>query len=92
MAEGIHKIKCKYGHDDEKMKPVILNTTIVIAIFNIKALKNDLIEYKCFCSNKNYQKMFHEKLKKQFVNTYKFSNHDVNKFILLVQEVVYLYE
>ena len=37
-------------------------------------------------------KNFDEKLKNRFSNTYKFSNHDVNKFILLLQKVVYPYE
>ena len=31
-------------------------------------------------------------LKEQFFNTYKFSNHDQNKFILLLRKVVYPYE
>ena len=37
---------------------------------------------------------FDEKLKEwfRFLNTYKFCNHDNNKFILLLQEVVYPYE
>ena len=35
-------------------------------------VKDDLIEYECFCCNKNYQKKFNKNLKKQFVNTYKF--------------------
>ena len=42
--------------------------------------------------NKNYQQKFDEKLKKQFFNTYKFSNHDNNKFILLLRKGVYPYE
>ena len=54
--------------------------------------KYDLIEYKCLCFNKNYQKKFDENLKKQFFNTYKISNHDINKFILLLQKAVYSYE
>ena len=37
--------------------------------------KNDLIEYKCLCNNKNYPHKFDEKLKEQFFNTYKFCNH-----------------
>ena len=44
------------------------------------------------CSNKNYQHKFDEKLKEQFFNTYKFSNHSNNKFILLLRKVVYPYE
>ena len=34
--------------------------------------KDDLIEYKCLCRNKNYQQKFDEKLKERFFNTYKF--------------------
>ena len=37
-------------------------------------------------------KKFDEKLKEQFFNTYKFSNDDINKFILLLQKGVYPYE
>ena len=55
-------------------------------------VKDDLIEYKCLCCNKNYQQEFDEKLKEQFFNTHKFSNHDNNKFILLLQKGVYTYE
>ena len=54
--------------------------------------KDDLIEYKSLCCNKNYQQKFHEKLKERFLNMYKFSIHDNNKFILLFQKGVYPYE
>ena len=46
------------------------------------SFKDDLIEYKCLCCKNNYKQKFDEKLKKRFFNTYKFSNHDSNKFIL----------
>ena len=36
--------------------------------------------------------MFDEKLNERFLNTYKFSNHEKNKFILLLQKSVCLYE
>ena len=42
--------------------------------------------------NKNYQHKFDKKLKEQYVNTYKFTNHNNNKFILLLQKRVYPYE
>ena len=42
--------------------------------------------------NKSYQRKFDKKLKERFFNTYKFSNHDNNKFILLLQKGVYPYE
>ena len=44
-----------------------------------------------YCS-KSYQQKIDEKLKKRFFNTYKFSNHDNNKFIFLLQKGVYPYE
>ena len=31
-------------------------------------------------------------LKEQFLNTYKYSNHDDNKFILLLRKSIYCYE
>ena len=39
-------------------------------------------------TNKN----FDQDLKKRFAYTYKFSNHDINKFILLLQKSIYLQE
>ena len=39
--------------------------------------------------NRNCQIKFDEKLKERFFNTYKISNHDNNKFILLLQKGVY---
>ena len=47
---------------------------------------------KCLCCNKNYQHNFDEKLKERFFNAYTFSNHDNNKFILLMWKGVYSYE
>ena len=44
------------------------------------------------CCNKNYQHKFDEKLKEWFFNTYKFFNHNNDKFILLLQKGVYPYE
>ena len=41
------------------------------------------------CCNKNYQHKFDEELKERFFNAYKFSNHDNNTFILLLQKTVY---
>ena len=47
--------------------------------------KDELIESKCLCCYKNYQKKKKKKdknLKKEIFSTYKFSNQDINKFIL----------
>ena len=46
--------------------------------------KDDLVEYKCLCCNRNYRQNCDEKLKDGFSNTYTYSNHDKNKFILLL--------
>ena len=48
--------------------------------------KDNLIKHKCLCCSKNYQN-FDENLKKKFLNKFKFSNHDINKFILLLRKV-----
>ena len=54
--------------------------------------KDDLIEHKCLCCNKNYQHKFDEKLKERFlIHTTIFSTHNNSKFILLLQKVVYPY-
>ena len=54
------------------------------AIIEFTNANDNLILYKCLFSNKNYQNKFDVTLKKRFVNTYRFSNHDINKFILLL--------
>ena len=36
LSEGIHKIKCKYGHDDKKCE---LNISVATAFLNIQILK-----------------------------------------------------
>ena len=50
------------------------------------------MEYKYLCCNKNYEHKFDEKLRERFFNTFTFSNHDNNNFILLLQKGIYPYE
>ena len=38
LAEGVHKIKCKYGHDNKKIQNLELNTKIVSVVMNIPTL------------------------------------------------------
>ena len=57
-----------------------------------KSFKGDLVEYKCLCCKKNYRQKFDGMLKERFFNTYKCSDHDNNKFILLLQKGVYPYK
>ena len=83
LAEGIHKTKFNYGHDNKTCETCGTNYKY------FECCQDDLIECKCLCCNKNYQRNFDENLKKRFVTTSKFSNRDSNKFILLLQEGVY---
>ena len=92
LAEGIHKIKYKHVHDDKKCKTCGFKYKYCDYFLEYTNFNDDLIEYKCLCSNKNYQQKFDKKLKERFFNTYKFSNHDSNKFILLLRKGVYPYE
>ena len=69
-----------------------LNTTIPTTFLNTQTKQRNLIECKYLCYNKNHQKTLEENLKKRYFNAYKFSNHDINKFILLLRKGVYPYE
>ena len=81
LSVGIHRIKCKYGHGDKTCRIKYKNCDCV---FEYTIFEDDLIECKCLCCNKNFQQKFYEKLNELFSSTYKFLNHDNNKFILLL--------
>ena len=71
-------------------------------IHKIKRKDCDFLEYesvwdnsikcRCLSYNKNYSSKIDEELKKRFKNTFKFSNNDISKFILLLRKSAYLYE
>ena len=75
-AEGIHKIKCKD----------------CVSSLEYKSIKYNLIKFKFLCCNKDYPNKIDEELKKRFKKIFKFSNNDINKFILLLRKGVYLNE
>ena len=75
-TEAIHKIKCK---DCD-------------CFLEYESVKDNLIKYTCFSCNKDYSNTIDEELKKRFKNAFKFSNNDINKFILLLRKSVYPYE
>ena len=56
ISEGIHKIKCKYGHSDKKFETSGTKYTDRIHKFEYTNFKDDLIEYKCLCFNENDKK------------------------------------
>ena len=43
LSEGIHKIKCKRGHDDEKCETCGINTKIATTFLNISWLQFGLL-------------------------------------------------
>ena len=73
LTEGIHKIKCK---DCD-------------CFLEYESVKDNLIKCKCLSCNRDCSYNFDEKLKKKFRNIFKFSNNDINKFILLLRKGVY---
>ena len=81
LSEGIHRIKCKFGHNDEKDETYGIKCKYCNCF---PEYTNDLIEYKWLCHKKSYQRRFDEKLKELFFNISKFSNIDNNKFIIFL--------
>ena len=71
LAEGIHRITCKY------------------CFLDYKSVNDKLINYICLSCNKIYSNRIDEELKNRFKNTFKFSNNDINRFILLLRKGFY---
>ena len=74
LAQGINKIKCK---DCD-------------CFLDYESIKNNSIKYKCISGNKVFSNKIDEELKKQFKNTFKFSNNDINEFIMLLRKMFIL--
>ena len=55
LSEGIHRITCKYGHDDKKCEICGIRYKYCEYFFEYTNFKHDLIEYECLCCNRNYQ-------------------------------------
>ena len=79
LTEGIHKIKCK--DCDWKDKDL-----------EYESVKDNLIKYKSLSYNQGYSSKINQELKHKFKNNFKFSDSDINKFILLLRKGVHLYE
>ena len=56
LDKRIHKIKCKYSHDNKKCKACGIKCKDCECCLEYRNVKNDLIERKCLFCNKNYQK------------------------------------
>ena len=86
LSKVVYQTKCKYGHVNKKCE-VWNKYKDCEYCLEYTSLKDDLIEYKYLCCNKNYLKNFDENLKNRFANMYKFSNHGINKFIFCCRKV-----
>ena len=73
LTEVIYKIKCK-GCD---------------CFIEYESVKDSSIKYICLSCNKDYSNKIDEELKKRVRNTFKFSNNDINKFILSLRKDTY---
>ena len=76
LTEVVHKTKCKDCG----------------CFLEYESVTEKLIKYKCLSCNKGQSDKTDEELKNRFKNTFKFSNNDINKFILLLKKGVYPYE
>ena len=83
LSEGIRKTKCKYGHDYKKCETCGIRYKYCNCFLECTNFRDDLIDYKYLCCSNNSEQKFDEKSKEGFLNTYKYSKHDHNKFILL---------
>ena len=63
LFKGIHKIKCKYGHDNKKRGTCEIKYKFCNCFLECTNFKDVLIEYKDLSCNKNYQQKFNENLK-----------------------------
>ena len=61
FSKGIQKMKCKYGHGDKKCETCGITYEVYNCFLEYTNFKDDLIEYKCLCCNKNYQQKFDKK-------------------------------
>ena len=63
----------------------------MIVFFEYESVQENSIKYKCLSCNKKYSNKIDEELKNRFKNIFKFSNNDINRFILLLRKCVYSY-
>ena len=75
LTEEIHKIKCKYCD----------------YFLEYESVKDTSIKHECLFCNKDWSKKIDEELEKQFKNAFKFSNNDIDKYILLLRKCNYPY-
>ena len=68
-SKGIHKIKCKYGHDDKKCEICGIKYKECDCFLEYTNVKDDWIEDKSLRFNKIYWQKIDENLKEWLFNT-----------------------
>ena len=53
LSEGIHRIKCEFGHNNKKCETCGIKYKYCHCFLEYANFKDDLIECKCLCCNKN---------------------------------------
>ena len=66
LSEGICRIKSKFGHNFNKCETCRIKYKYCDCVVKYAKFKDDLIEYKCLYSNKNYQHNFDGKKRTMF--------------------------
>ena len=90
LSEEIQRIKFVLEYDDKKCGTSGIKHKYWEYFLEYTNFKDDLIECKWLCCNKNYQHKFDEKLKERLFNAYKFFDHDNNEFIYCCGKVFIL--
>ena len=55
LSEELHRVKCKFGHSDKNCEICGIRYKYCDCSVEYINFKDNLIEYKCLCCNKNYQ-------------------------------------
>ena len=89
-SERIHRIKCKFIHEDKKCETWGINFKYCDCFLKYINFKDDLIEEKSLCCNKNYQYKFDGKLTKRVFNTYNFVTMTIINLLCYCKKVYIL--
>ena len=57
LSDGIHKIKCKYRHEDKKCETCGIKYKYCDRFLKYTSFKGCLKEYRCIFCNKSYQQV-----------------------------------
>ena len=64
LSERIHRIKCKFGHNDKKCETCVIKYKFCDCFLEYTHFKDDLIEYKCSCCKKKSSTQVRQNVKR----------------------------